>query len=67
MNNNGIKLNIKEPIVPETVLFGLILVNFFPPINLPITYPPISEKKHTDIINRKKTTKPKIKRNCFWF
>ena len=29
---NGIKLNIKEPIVPETVLFGLILVNFFPPM-----------------------------------
>ena len=54
MTNNGIKLNIKEPIVPETVLFGLILVNFFPPINLPTTYPPISEKKHTDIINRKK-------------
>ena len=28
--------NEKEPMVPEIVLLGLIFVNFFPPINLPI-------------------------------
>ena len=26
---------IKEPMLPEIVLFGLILVNFFPPMVLP--------------------------------
>ena len=30
--------------LPDTVLLGLILVNFLPPTILPITYPPISEK-----------------------
>ena len=40
----GINENIKEPILPDIVLLGLILVNFLPPIVLPITYPPISEK-----------------------
>ena len=40
----GIKENMKEHIVPDIVLLGLILVNFLPPIVLPITNPPISEK-----------------------
>ena len=31
----GIRLNIKDPIAPDIVLFGLIFVNFFPPINFP--------------------------------
>ena len=43
---DGINENIKEPIVPDIVLFGLILVNFLPPILLPTTYPPISVKIH---------------------
>ncbi len=30
--------------LPDIVLFGLILINFLPPTNLPTTYPPISEK-----------------------
>ena len=30
--------------LPDIVLLGLILVNFLPPIVLPITNPPISEK-----------------------
>ena len=33
-----------DPIVPEIVLFGLILVSFFPPIIFPEIYPPVSEK-----------------------
>ena len=41
---SGINENIKEPMLPDTVLLGLILVNFLPPIVLPITNPPISEK-----------------------
>ena len=40
---------IKEPIDPDIVLFGLILVSFFPPKVFPNTYPPTSEK--TQIIN----------------
>ena len=40
----GIKEKTNEPMLPDIVLFGLILVNFFPPIVLPITYPPVSEK-----------------------
>ena len=51
---NGIKLNKNEPIDPEIVLFGLILVSFFPPIIFPITYPPISLEKDIDIIKSKK-------------
>ena len=31
----GIKLKTKDPIDPEIVWFGLILVNFFPPITFP--------------------------------
>ena len=34
--------------LPDTVLFGLILVNFLPPTNFPIKNPPISEKIQTD-------------------
>ena len=48
----GVKEVIKEPKLPETVLFGLILVNFLPPIVFPIIYPPISEKIHTNKINK---------------
>ena len=36
--------NINEPNTPETVLFGLILVNFFHLKNFPKTYPPTSEQ-----------------------
>ena len=50
----GIKLKINEPIVPDIVLLGLIFVNFLPPIVLPKTYPPISEKKHMLIMYIKK-------------
>ena len=32
--------------LPEIVLFGLILVNFLPPTVLPRIYPPISEQTH---------------------
>ena len=41
------KEKIKEPIEPDTVLFGLILVNFLPLKVLPMTNPPISDM--TDI------------------
>ena len=41
--------NIKDPIEPEIVLFGLIVVNFFPPKILPNAYPPMSVKKHIKI------------------
>ena len=34
---------IKEPATPDKVLFGLILVSFFPLKVFPKTYPPISE------------------------
>ena len=47
----GIIENKNEPIQPDTVLLGLILVNFLPPILLPTTYPPISEKMQTSKIN----------------
>ena len=33
-----------EPKAPDTVLFGLRIVNLGPPNNFPTTYPPISEK-----------------------
>ena len=46
--------------LPDTVLFGLIFVNFLPPIVLPITYPPMSEKKHIDITKRKTTGLPAL-------
>ena len=46
----GNKLNKVDPIDPDIVLLGLILVSFFPPINLPLIYPPISENIHTDKI-----------------
>ena len=39
----GIIEKTNEPMLPDTVLFGLIFVNFFPPINLPTKYPPVSE------------------------
>ena len=38
LTNKGvpIKVNIIAPIAPDIVLFGLIAVNFVPPIDLPI-------------------------------
>ena len=36
-NNNGIIDSIKEPMVPDMVLLGLIFDNFLPPIILPKT------------------------------
>ena len=53
-NKRGNKEKIKDPILPEIVLFGLILISFFPPIILPKIYPPISEPAHKDNINIKK-------------
>ena len=52
----GNKLNKVDPIDPDIVLLGLILVSFFPPINLPLIYPPISENIVNIIIqiNKKK-------------
>jgi hypothetical protein len=35
--------NMKEPIDPEIVLFGLILVSFFPLNIFPQTSPPMSD------------------------
>ena len=49
MKVSGNKENTNEPILPAIVLFGLILVNFLPPINLPIINPPVSEKMQIDI------------------
>ena len=45
---------INDPIKPDIVLLGLILVSFFPPKVLPNTYPPISEKIHIINIVKKK-------------
>ena len=39
------RLKKKDPIDPEYVLLGLILVSFFPLKILPNIYPPISDKK----------------------
>ena len=36
---------MKEPIEPDRVFFGLIFVNFLPPIIFPNKYPPMSVKK----------------------
>ena len=38
MKFSGKKMSekIKDPALPDKDLFGLIFVNFFPPINLPI-------------------------------
>ena len=47
-------VNISEPIEPEIVLLGLILVNFGPLRFLPTTKPPISEAIHPT--NNKKIT-----------
>ena len=47
---NGNKEKTKDPKLPDIVLFGLIFVNFFPPINLPIKYPPVSENIQIRII-----------------
>ena len=38
--------------LPDIVLFGLIFVNFFPPIDFPTTYPPMSEKIQTNKRNK---------------
>ena len=51
--------NIKLPITPEYVLFGLILVNLGPLSALPNTYPPISVEIQIIII-RKNNSKLKI-------
>ena len=53
--------NINEPIIPEYVLFGLILVNFFPLKNFPKIKPPMSERIHID------TTKIKFQLMFGWF
>ena len=45
---------INEPIDPDTVFFGLILVSFFPPKVFPKTYPPTSEKIQIISIVKKK-------------
>ena len=45
---------MNEPIIPATVLFGLIFVSFLPPIVLPKIYPPVSEKITTAISHKKK-------------
>ena len=45
---------MNEPIEPDTVLLGLILVNFFPPKVFPKTYPPTSEKTQIMKIDKKK-------------
>ena len=45
--------NINDPILPDMVLLGLILVNFFPPIKFPIIYPPVSRKIQINIIIKK--------------
>jgi len=50
MKINGNKENMNEPILPAIVLLGLMFVNFFPPINLPIIKPPVSENIQIDII-----------------
>ena len=39
----------KDPTLPEIVLFGLILVNFFPPTKFPTKYPPVSEKNKSAV------------------
>ena len=46
----GIIYDANEPIDPDIVLFGLIFVNFIPPMILPNTYPPMSVKTHMQII-----------------
>ena len=38
---------------PAIVLFGLIIVSFLPPINLPIIKPPVSENIQINIIQIK--------------
>ena len=44
------KENANEPIDPDIVFFGLILVNFLPLNNFPNTNPPISEAIDTRIV-----------------
>ena len=50
--NKEVPITVKriDPKAPDIVLLGLMLVNLGPPINLPTTYPPISEKIH--VINK---------------
>ena len=55
---NGKREKIKDPKLPEIVFLGLILVNFFPPIDLPTIYPPTSEQIHTETINKTKIFDP---------
>jgi hypothetical protein len=59
LKNKGIKNNenIKEPIEPDIVLFGLIFVNFFPLKNFPNTIPPMSDIIATDNEKIKMTNK----------
>ena len=45
---------INDPIEPDIVFLGLILVSFFPPKVFPNIYPPISEKIHIINIVKKK-------------
>ena len=41
--------NINEPIHPDTVLLGLILVNFLPHTNLPMKKTPVSDNIQIDM------------------
>ena len=50
---NGKIEKINEPIDPEIVLFGLILVSFFPPKLFPTIKPPVSDNIHITINNNK--------------
>ena len=49
----GISEKINEPILPDIVFFGLIFVNFLPPIKLPTIYPPVSENIQIKIMKSK--------------
>ena len=49
----GNKENKNDPKLPAIVLFGLIAVNFLPPINFPIIKPPVSENMEIDKIKIK--------------
>ena len=46
--------------LPEIVLLGLILINFFPPIILPKKYPPMSDPAHIDKAKMKKIASSKL-------
>ena len=55
------KEKIKDPIDPDIVFFGLILVNFFPLKNFPKTKPPISDDIETNNENKIKNSSSGLK------